>query len=90
MLESSISFKGQITIPKQIRNSLKLKPGDRVTFVADGDKAILMPIRGDIFSLKGLLKPFARKKSLKLHDMRMLAKQQAVSRYHQHRQGPTA
>ncbi|MDR0990197.1 MAG: AbrB/MazE/SpoVT family DNA-binding domain-containing protein [Propionibacteriaceae bacterium] len=34
--------KGQITIPKDIRKSLGVDTGDRVMFVWDGDKALLM------------------------------------------------
>ena len=79
MDESSLSIKGQVTIPKNVRNSLKLKPGDRVTFVTDGHQAILLPIRGDLLSLRGLLKPYAGQ--AKLH---------VVTRYHRHRQGPGA
>jgi antitoxin PrlF len=57
MLGTSITSKGQVTIPKDIRKTLGLKAGDRVAFVADGDKAILLPVHGDILGLKGVLKP---------------------------------
>ena len=90
MLESSISIKGQITIPKQVRNSLKLKAGDRITFVTDGEKAILLPIRGDLLSLRGLLKRYSGGKSQAAQSLRAQAKHHIQSRYHQHRQGPAA
>lgn len=91
MDESSLSIKGQVTIPKSVRNSLKLKPGDRVTFVTDGHQAILLPIRGDLLSLRGLLKPYAgRKKGLTQEALLAQAKHHVVTRYHRHRQGPAA
>lgn len=34
---SNLTSKGQVTIPKEIRDILGLKPGDRVVFVLEGD-----------------------------------------------------
>jgi AbrB family looped-hinge helix DNA binding protein len=90
MFESSLSVKGQVTIPKLVRNSLKLKPGDRVTFVTDGHQAILLPIRGDLLSLRGLLKAYAGRKALTKEALIAQAKHHVATRYHRHRQGPSA
>jgi AbrB family looped-hinge helix DNA binding protein len=35
--ESNMTIKGQITVPKDIRDALGLKPGDAVEFVLDED-----------------------------------------------------
>lgn len=35
-----ITSKGQITIPKEIRNKLNLKEGDKVIFIEEGDRII--------------------------------------------------
>jgi antitoxin PrlF len=40
---STISSKGQITVPLEIRRRLGLKEGDRVEFVVEGDRTILRP-----------------------------------------------
>lgn len=32
MLTSSLSSKGQVTIPKEIREAMGLKPGDRIAY----------------------------------------------------------
>ena len=42
---STISSKGQVTVPQEIRNRLGLSPGDRVEFVVDGDQTVIRPAR---------------------------------------------
>lgn len=42
---STISSKGQITVPLEIRKRLGLKTGDRVEFVVDEKRTILRPAR---------------------------------------------
>jgi antitoxin PrlF len=44
-LSSKISSKGQITVPRQIRNRLGLKPGDRVEFLTDDGRTVIRPAR---------------------------------------------
>jgi antitoxin PrlF len=45
MPSSSLSSKGQVTIPLEIRNRLGIKEGDRVEFLIEDGKTILRPIR---------------------------------------------
>ncbi len=42
---STISSKGQITVPLEIRRRLGLKEGDRVEFVVEGEKTVIRPAR---------------------------------------------
>ncbi|GIW25686.1 AbrB/MazE/SpoVT family DNA-binding domain-containing protein [Meiothermus sp.] len=51
MVKSRISSKGQITLPKSIRNALRLSPGEEVVFELRGDEVILKPRRGVPLSL---------------------------------------
>ena len=60
MPESVITRKGQVTIPKEIRNHLKAKEGERVMFVLRGDDVVLKVVRGNILDLKGSVKPRKR------------------------------
>lgn len=56
MPASSVTSKGQTTIPKKIREHLKLQPGDRVEFIIEeGGKVILEPATIDIGELEGIL-----------------------------------
>ena len=38
--------KGQVVIPKQIRDELGIEPGDEVSFWRDGDHVEVRPVRG--------------------------------------------
>jgi len=42
-VEATITSKGQVTIPKEVRKSLKLKSGEKIVFVVRGREAIMMP-----------------------------------------------
>jgi antitoxin PrlF len=44
---STISSKGQVTIPLEIRNRLGLATGDRVDFVIEGDLTVIRPARSE-------------------------------------------
>jgi antitoxin PrlF len=65
MAMSTITSKGQTTIPGEIRRHLKLKPGDRVEFLVEPDgKVVLVPATVDIAELKGILAPAPQRASL--------------------------
>jgi antitoxin PrlF len=42
---STISSKGQITVPQEIRKRLGLRTGDRVEFVVDKERTTIRPAR---------------------------------------------
>ena len=42
---STITTKGQVTIPISIRKKYGLCPNDRVDFITEGDKIILIPVK---------------------------------------------
>jgi antitoxin PrlF len=47
-LTSTVSSKGQVTIPQEVRTRLGLREGDRVEFVVEGDKTVFRPARGHL------------------------------------------
>jgi|Deesub1362B_J571_1020462.scaffolds.fasta_scaffold00214_3 AbrB family looped-hinge helix DNA binding protein len=56
MPTSQITSKGQTTIPKEIREYLNLKSGDRVDFVIDEHgRVVLKPATLDVSELEGIL-----------------------------------
>ncbi len=58
---STISSKGQITVPQEIRERLGLAPGDRVEFVVEKDRTVIRPARSEVNPFEkyiGVLGPF--------------------------------
>jgi antitoxin PrlF len=45
---STVTSKGQITIPQEIRRRLGLHEGDRVEFVIDGERTLICRNREDV------------------------------------------
>jgi len=54
---AKVMSKGQVTIPKEIRNLLKINEGDRVTFICEGDRAIVM--NANVYAMRTLQKELA-------------------------------
>ncbi len=56
MVTSTLTTKGQITIPKSVRDSLHLHSGDRIAFVLHGDfEAVLKPMTKSVEDVFGTL-----------------------------------
>lgn len=56
VMQATITSKGQVTVPKPIRDRLKLKPGDRIDFVLDaGDEVRVVPVTASVKQLKGMV-----------------------------------
>jgi len=57
MPEATITSKGQITVPKEIREALGVQAGDVLDFAIDEHgKVTVRPLRGDYRRLRGILK----------------------------------
>ena len=55
-MESEITVKGQATIPKAIREHLRLKPGDRVKFFVHPDGTVVLLPKLPASALRGMVK----------------------------------
>lgn len=60
-MESAITVKGQATIPKAIRDHLRLKPGDRVKFFVHPDGSVVLLPKLPATALRGILKSRRRR-----------------------------
>lgn len=60
--ESTLTSKGQTTIPKAIRDKLAIRSGDRITFTLMPDGTVLMRVKNkSMLELAGMLHRKGRK-----------------------------
>jgi AbrB family looped-hinge helix DNA binding protein len=67
---TTITTKGQVTIPKDIREELKLKPGDKVIFEKEGNRVILKPAK-TLLDFRGYVKA---RRPIPMEEAREIAK----------------
>lgn len=70
MPKSTLTSKGQITLPKEIREKLHLKTGSKIDFVTDSSgQVILKPFHTNFRALAGMVRsPHRRPLTLKEID----------------------
>lgn len=79
MASSRITSKGQVTVPKAIRETLGVEPGDRIAFrVQDDGRVVVEPETVDLRTLRGVLRP--RRRGVSVDDMAAAVRKQAVKR----------
>jgi AbrB family looped-hinge helix DNA binding protein len=59
-MESTLSVKGQATIPKAIRDHLHVGPGDQIKFFVHPDGHVVILPKLPASSLKGIVRPRRR------------------------------
>ena len=76
----SVTVKGQVTIPSQVRHALGIAPGDKVDFRLHGGEARLRPARdqNDITRLFGILKS---RRGVSLAEMKTAPAAAAAARH---------
>ncbi|MBL8599696.1 MAG: AbrB/MazE/SpoVT family DNA-binding domain-containing protein [Devosia sp.] len=55
MSVATMTSKGQITLPRDVRDDLNLKEGDRVSFEKIGESYVLRPQNKSVMELAGIL-----------------------------------
>jgi AbrB family looped-hinge helix DNA binding protein len=74
MSTATLTSKGQITVPKAVRDQLHLSTGDRVRFLADGEgRVVMVPATTSITELRGCLPAPARPVTLAEMDAAIAA-----------------
>jgi len=63
-VQSTLTSKGQATIPKAVREHLRLKPGDTVKFFLHPDGSVVLLPKLPITALRGFVKSRRRPVSL--------------------------
>ncbi len=79
MPTATLTSKGQITIPKRVREALGVRTGDRLAFRVQEDGKVLMEAETvDLMSLRGVLKPTVR--GVSVEDMDRAIRKGAAGR----------
>jgi AbrB family looped-hinge helix DNA binding protein len=67
--ESTVSEKGQLVIPREIRHALDVQRGDKLAWVVEDDGTLRVTIaKGDLMALKGRIKSGGRSVSIEEMD----------------------
>lgn len=67
--ESTVSEKGQLVIPREIRQALDVQRGDKLAWVVGDDGVIRVSVaKGDLMALKGRIKSEGRSVSVEEMD----------------------
>ncbi len=77
MQNSTLTSKGQVTIPAEVRRRLGLLPGDHVGFIVDGDEVRLVRKESRIEAAFGICK--TKGASVSLEDMEQIIKRRTQS-----------
>ena len=78
-MESAITVKGQATIPKAIREHLRLQPGDRIKFFVHPDGSVVLLPKISASAVGGIVKS-RRPRPVTTEQMTIAAAESAVSR----------
>jgi antitoxin PrlF len=80
MSTATLTTKGQLTLPKEIRDDLALKPGDKVEFIKIGNRYHLIPRNKRISDFAGILgNPLGR--TVSVEEMNEAVREEAAERH---------
>lgn len=67
---STMTQKGQVTIPKIVRDSLHLITGDRIEFIFnDRGEVVIKPVTRKVAEVAGLLSQYKKSHPVSIEDM---------------------
>jgi antitoxin PrlF len=79
MSTATVTAKGQVTIPADVRRRMRLDAGDSIEFVEVEDgEYLIKPANDDVRTLKGLLR--TPSKSISVADMNAMIRRRASGR----------
>lgn len=54
-MQATMTSKGQVTLPKPVRDKLRLRPGDKIDFLLEEDGSLRgTPVTASVTQLKGM------------------------------------
>jgi antitoxin PrlF len=81
MAKSTVTSKGQVTIPKSIRETLGIGPGARLVFrLEPGERLVFEIERGKPASLAGALHHLAKERPITVEEMNDAVRRRAAAK----------
>jgi AbrB family looped-hinge helix DNA binding protein len=77
---SVLTSKGQMTIPKEVRKALNLRPSEKVIIVVEGNQAIIKPLKGNLLDIGGSIKISKKEKPTNFKKVREEVKRRIARR----------
>lgn len=75
-LISTMTQKGQVTIPKDVRDSLHLVTGDKIEFILnDRNEIVIKPVTKKVMEVAGLLSKYRKAEPVSIEVMNQLVEQ---------------
>jgi AbrB family looped-hinge helix DNA binding protein len=53
MLATRVGRRGQIVLPKEVRQKIRVAEGDQIAFVIDGEQVVIRPITQSLLDMRG-------------------------------------
>ena len=79
---STLTTKGQVTIPKSVRDSLHLSSGDKVEFfLNDQDEIVIKPVTKKAAEVAGMLSKYKQPAPVSIDKMNQKIKQRIKDRF---------
>ena len=75
MAATTLTSKGQITIPKAVRDALHIQVGDKVEFFTnEANEIVLKPVTRKVSDLKGALSRYKKEEPVTVEEMKQAMK----------------
>ncbi len=78
---ATLTSRGRVTVPQEIRRRLGLKPGDKLRFLVDEGRIVVLPMTVPLRSLYGILSAPPRPVTVTVEEMNEAVRQGAVARF---------
>ncbi len=56
MPATKVGRRGQIVLPKEVRQKIGVKEGDQIAFIIDGEQVVIKPITKSLLDMRGSVK----------------------------------
>ena len=53
MLSTRVGRRGQIVLPKEVRQKIRVAEGDQIAFIIDGEQVVIKPITHTLLDMRG-------------------------------------